>query len=148
MNLDQIDLKIIECLRRNARCTNVELGEQVGLSASACARRIQSLEEEGIIRGYTAVINTSASEHLRPVFLRIKLASSTEDCLKKFEKAIRTCAEVRECFLVTGASDYLLRIEISGFEDFERIHKEVLTRLPGVSSIESSFIIRNVFSYK
>ena len=144
---DQTDAKIIQHLRRNARASNVELGEQVGLSASACARRIRSLEEEGIIRGYTAIINTSASEDLRPVFLRIKLVNSTENCLGKFEKAVQTCAEIRECFLVTGSSDYLLRIEISDLEDFERIHKEVLTGLPGVSSIESSFTIRNVFSY-
>lgn len=146
--MDLIDSRIIEHLRRNARSSNVELGKQVGLSASACARRIRSLEEEGVIRGYTAIVNTSASEGLRPVFLRIKLVNSTGDCLRKFEKAVRSCAEVRECFLVTGSADYLLRIEVSGLEDFERIHKETLMGLPGVSSLESSFTIRNVFSYK
>lgn len=148
MNLDNIDLRIIEHLRRDARCSNVELGAKVGLSPSACARRVRSLEDEGIIRGYTAIINTDTYDNRRPVFLRIKLTNSTEDCLKKFEKEVRTCAEVKECFLVTGSSDYLLRIDIGDLEDYERIHGEVLTKLPGVSSIESNFIIRNVFSYK
>lgn len=148
MGPDSIDFRIIEYLRRNARCSNVELGSKVGLSASACARRVRALEEEGIIRGYTAIINNAASDDRRPVFLRIKLTNSTESCLKNFEKVVRTCPEVKECFLVTGSSDYLLRIDIGDFENFERLHEEVLTRLPGVSSIESNFIIRNVFSYK
>jgi len=148
MKLDAIDLRIIEVLRQDARCSNVELGLRVGLSASACSRRIRNLEETGIIRGYTTVINTAASETRRPVFLQMKLANPTQDCLNRFEQAVRKCAEVRECFCVSGSADYLLRIEVSDFEDFERVHSEVLTRLPGVASIISSFTIRNVFSYQ
>lgn len=145
--MDAIDQHIIEYLRQNARSSNVELAQKVGLSASAYARRIRFLEESGVIRGYTAIINMAASEDRRPVFIQMKLSNPTEECMRRFENAVRKCAEVRECFLTTGAADYLLRIEASGFADFERLHTEVLSRLPGVSSILSTFTIRNVFSY-
>lgn len=146
--LDAIDIRIIEVLRHNARLSNVEIGMKVGLSASACGRRIRGLENAGVIRGYTTVINTAASEARRPVFLQMKLVNPTQDSLNRFEQAVRKCPEVRECFCVSGAADYLLRIEVSDFEDFERVHSDVLTRLPGVGSIVSSFTIRNVFSYQ
>lgn len=147
MKLDAMDQRIIEVLRQNARISNVELADQVGLSASACARRIRILEASGVIRGYTVVLNAASSDQRRPAFIQIKLANPTEEYMRRFEAAVRKCEEVRECFLITGSADYLLRIEIDGFEDFERVHSEVLSRLPGASSILSSFTIRNVFSY-
>ena len=115
MKLDPIDLRIIEALRHDARCSNMELGLKVGLSASACSRRIRNLEQSGIIRGYTTVLNTAVSETRRPVFLQMKLASPTQDSLTRFEQAVRKCVEVRECFCVSGSADYLLRIEVSDF---------------------------------
>lgn len=147
MNLDDMDKRILEALRLNARISNVELGEQVGLSASACARRIRSLEEAGAIRGYTTVRNATPAQDRRPVFILMKLANPNADHMHRFEAAVRKCEEVRECFLITGSADYLLRIEIDDFEEFERVHSEVLSKLPGVSSILSSFTIRNVFSF-
>lgn len=145
--MDSLDRRIIEALRLNARISNVELAEQVGLSASACARRIRFLEVSGVIRGYTVVLNTASTEARRPVFIQIKLANPTAESMRRFETAARKCEEVRECFLITGTADYLLRIEIEGFEEFERVHSDVLSRLPGTSSMLSSFTIRNVFSY-
>lgn len=147
MKLDEMDGRILAALRLNARISNVDLGAQVGLSASACARRIRFLEEAGVIRGYTTVRNAAAVQERRPVFILIKLSNPTAEHLRHFEMAVRKCEEVRECFLITGSADYLLRIEIDGFEEFERVHSEVLSKLPGVSSILSSFTIRNVFSY-
>jgi DNA-binding Lrp family transcriptional regulator len=148
VKLDQMDSKLIEHLRQNARATNIELSEKVGLSPSACARRIKALEEAGVIRGYTAIINTAAAEERRPVFLHIKLTNSSDATLRKFEEAVRKCAEIREGYIVTGSSDYILKIEISDLKDFERVHAEVLTKLPALSSLETSFTIRNVFSYQ
>lgn len=146
MNLDKIDKRILEALRLNARISNVALGEQVGLSASACARRIRALEELGVIRGYTTVRNGASEQDRRPVFILMKLANPTADHIHRFEAAVRKCEEVRECFLITGSADYLLRIEIEHLEEFEQVHAQVLSKLPGVSSIHSSFTIRNVFS--
>ena len=147
MKLDEMDVRILEALRQNARISNVELADRVSLSATACARRIRSLEENGVIRGYTTIRNVAAGEGRRPVFVQVKLVASTAESMRRFEVAVRKCEEVRECFLVAGTADYLLRVEIDGQEEFERIHGSVLSRLPGVSSIHSSFTIRSVFSY-
>ncbi|RDW14667.1 Lrp/AsnC family transcriptional regulator [Paracoccus thiocyanatus] len=147
MVLDEIDRRILEALRRNARASHVELAAQVGLSASACARRIRILEHEGVIRGYTTIRDVSAAKARRPVFIQVKLATPNAESMRKFENAARKCEEVRECFLMTGEADYLLRIEIDGLDDFESVHAEVLSRLPGVSGMLSSFTIRSVFSY-
>jgi len=143
-----MDRRILAALRLNARISNVELGAQVGLSASACARRIRAPEEAGVIRGYTTVSNVATDQKRRPVFILIKLANSMAEHLHAFEMAVRKCEEVRECFLITGSADYLLRIEIDGFEEFERVHSDVISRLPGVSSILSSFTVRSVFSFR
>lgn len=147
MQLDKLDTKILEELRLNARISNVELADKVGLSSSACARRIRAMEDAEVIRGYTVIRNTAVGEGRRPVFIQIKLAEPTAESFRKFESAVRKCEEVRECFLVTGGADYLLRIEIEGLDEFEDVHSAVLSTLPGVSSILSSFTIRNVFSY-
>lgn len=145
--MDALDKRILDALRQNARISNVDLAAMVGLSASACARRIRYLEESGVIRGYTVVLNTVETEGRRPVFIQVKLANPTAEHMRRFEAAARKCEEVRECFLITGSADYLLRIEIDGFEEFERVHSDVLSRLPGTSGMLSSFTIRNVFSY-
>lgn len=147
MSVDGFDHRILEALRENARMSNVELGRRVGLSASACARRIRELEVSGVIRNFTVVVNSSAEKAGRPVFIHAKLTHPTGDSMRRFEDAVRKCQEVRECFLITGQADYLLRIEVDGFEEFERVHSQVLSHLPGVSSLVSSFTIRSAFSY-
>ncbi|QFY62527.1 Lrp/AsnC family transcriptional regulator (plasmid) [Rhizobium grahamii] len=147
-SLDAIDRNIIRLLRLNARTPNAKLAEEVGLSPSACMRRIRIMEESGVIRGYTALVDTSNVESSIAVIINITLERQTEEDLDRFEAAAKRYPEIRECFLMTGGYDYLLRVEVANAGDFERIHKEILSTLPGVLRIHSSFSIRNVLATK
>ena len=143
--IDALDRKIIRQLRLNSRISNVDLGKEVGLSASACLRRIGLMEKAGIIRGYTAIVDVMGEEAIA-VIIQITLERQTEEYLNRFEAAVRKYPEIRECFLMTGGSDYMLRVDVESAGAFERIHKEILSALPGVLRINSSFSIRNVLS--
>jgi DNA-binding Lrp family transcriptional regulator len=143
--IDALDRKIIRQLRLNSRMSNVDLGKEVGLSASACLRRIGLMEKAGIIRGYTAIVDVMGEEAIA-VIIQITLERQTEEYLNRFEAAVRKYPEIRECFLMTGGSDYMLRVDVESAGAFERIHKEILSALPGVLRINSSFSIRNVLS--
>ena len=142
--LDEIDLAMLRRLREDARTTNAALAEVVGLSPSACLRRLRLMEARGVIRGYTVVLEEPAEPGLVTVIVQITLDRQTDEHLKRFEAAVRRCPEVRQCFLMTGVADYLLRVEARDAADYERIHKEQLSRMPGVSRIQSSFAIRTV----
>lgn len=144
--IDAIDRNIIRLLRLNARMSNAKLAVEVGLSPSACLRRIHLLEKAGVIRGYTALIDNVSGESAIAVIINITLERQTEDHLNRFEAAVRKHPEIQECFLMTGGSDYLLKVEVAGAGEFERIHKEILSTLPGVLRIHSSFSIRNVLA--
>lgn len=144
--LDAIDRNILRLLRLDARVSNARLASEVGLSPSACLRRIKLMEQAGVIRGYTALVDTSQAETTIAVIINITLERQTEDHLDRFEAAVRKHPEIRECFLMTGGSDYLLRVEVATAGDFERIHKDILSTLPGVLRIHSSFSIRNVLA--
>ena len=120
------------------------LAAEVGLSASACLRRLRLLEDRGVIRGYTALLGGPAAEAGSVVIVQITLERQTDECLQRFEAAARRCPEIRECYLMTGIADYLLRVVVEGVADYERLHKEVLSRLPGVARIQSAFTIRTV----
>ena len=130
--LDAIDRNILRLLRLDARMSNAKLAAEVGLSPSACLRRIRLMEEGGVIRGYTALINSSSIETAIAVIINITLERQTEDHLDRFEAAVKKYPEIQECFLMTGGSDYLLRVEVANAGEFERIHKEILSALPGV----------------
>ena len=145
-SLDATDRHIIRLLRLNARISNTKLAAEVGLSPSACLRRVDILEREGIIRGYTALTSGLAGGEVISVIVQITLDRQTEDFLNRFENAVRRYPEIRECYLMTGGSDYFLRCGAESAGDFERIHKEILSKLPGVSRIHSSFAIRNVLA--
>ncbi|WP_457813846.1 Lrp/AsnC family transcriptional regulator (plasmid) [Sinorhizobium meliloti] len=144
--LDNVDRNILRLLRIDARTSNAKLATEVGLSPSACLRRIKLLEQAGVIRGYTALIDTTRSESIIAVIINITLERQTEDYLDKFEAAVRRHPEIRECYLMTGGSDYMLRVDVENAGAFERIHKEVLSTLPGVLQIHSSFSIRAVLA--
>lgn len=141
--LDDIDRHILRVLRADGRISNADLAGQVGLSPSACLRRVRLLEQSGVIRGYTALISTAADEGL-VVVAQITLDRQTEEFLSRFEAAIRRCPEITDCYLMTGLSDYLLKIEVANAAEYERLHTEVLSRVPGVARIHSSFAIRTV----
>ncbi|TCZ66740.1 Lrp/AsnC family transcriptional regulator [Roseicella aquatilis] len=142
--LDETDRAMLRCLRADGRMSNAALAEAVGLSPSACLRRLRLLEHRGVIRGYTAIIEEAAPREGVTVIVQITLERQTDDSMKRFEESVRRCPEVRECHLMTGMSDYLLRVEARDAADYERIHKEALSRMPGVARIQSSFAIRTV----
>lgn len=144
--MDAIDRNILRLLRLDARMSNAKMAMEVGLSPSACLRRMKLMEKAGTIRGYTALVDTANANDTIAVIINITLERQTEDYLDRFEAAVRKYPEIRECFLMTGGSDYLLRVEVENAGDFERIHKEILSALPGVLRIHSSFSIRNVLA--
>lgn len=146
--LDAIDRNILKLLRLDARRSNAQLAAEVGLSPSACLRRIRIMERAGVIRGYTAIVDAANTDATIAVIINITLERQTEDYLDRFEAAVRRHPEIRECYLMTGGSDYLLRVEVANAGAFERIHKEILSTLPGVLRIHSSFSIRNVLAVR
>lgn len=143
-SLDAVDRSIIRLLRLNARRPNSEIAAEVGLSPSACHRRIRLLEDAGVIRGYTIV--TAPIEHegrAVDVLVQVTLDRQTEDYLARFEHAVRQCPEIRECFLMTGGVDYWLRVQTESVAAYEAIHSEILSRMPGVTRINSSIAMRD-----
>ena len=146
MKLDAIDRKILGVLRGNGRIPNNELAAAVGLSASACLRRVRLLEQAGVILGYTAVVAEPEEAGALTAIVRITLEKQTEDYLNRFEAAVRRHPEIVECFLMTGDEDYILRTVADSPAAYEVIHKEILSRLPGVVRINSSLAIRSVLA--
>lgn len=142
--VDAIDRKIVAALMENGRLTNQELSERVGLSPSPCLRRVRNLEEAGIIKGYTAIIDQERYGLPINVFVSIRLERQTDAALKAFERGIEAMDEVVECYLMTGNRDYLLRVVSDSLKSYERFVREVLSALPGVASIESSFAFSQV----
>ena len=144
MSLDRIDIAILDCLQKDGRMSNATLAEKVGLSQSACSRRLDILEKTGVIRGYHARLSNKMLGHPVTVIVNISLSGQADKQLREFETAVRRCPNVLVCYLMSGEYDYLLRIAAKDLEDYERIHKEVLSRLPGVARIRSSFAIRTI----
>jgi Lrp/AsnC family leucine-responsive transcriptional regulator len=142
--LDEFDFAIIEFLERNGRATNAEVGDAVGLSASAASRRIQALEASGAICGYRAVVDDRLLGKSRTVYIRLTLERESADVLSKFEAAVRHCHDVVSCHLMAGQYDYMLVARVSGIDDYGRLHQKELSRLPGVTRLETSFALRNV----
>lgn len=143
MDLDEIDRRLLRLLRLNARRPNSALAAEIGLSPSACLRRIKLLEDQGVIRGYTALVGGAEEAGGVNVVVQVTLERQTEDYLSRFEAAVRRYPEIRECLLMTGASDYWLRVSAESAARYESIHTEILSRLPGVTRIHSSFAIRD-----
>lgn len=144
--LDATDRKILDWLQRAGRITNAELAERVNLSASACLRRVQRLEQSGVIEGYAARLSPAAVGRPTMVFVEISLHSQAEDALEAFEAGVRACPEILECHLMAGQADYLLKVAVADTADFARIHRDSLARLPGVRQLHTSFALRTVVS--
>ena len=143
-NLDAIDRNIIRLLRRDGRMSNANLAAEVGLSPSACLSRVKLLEESGVIRGFTAILGSGEGEDRLIAIIQITLEKQTEEYLNRFEAAVRRHPEIKECYLMTGDADYWLRAEAENAATYETIHKEILSRLPGVARIHSAFSIRSI----
>ncbi|MDE0994362.1 MAG: Lrp/AsnC family transcriptional regulator [Rhodospirillales bacterium] len=145
--LNEIDLKILSHLQNNARLTNVELSEHIHLSQSPCLRRVRNMESNGIIKGYVALVDQNTVGLPVSVFVNVRLEKQIERALEKFEETVQDWSEVMECYLMTGDSDYLLRVVASDLAAYERFLMDKLTRVPGVASINSSFALKQV-TYK
>jgi len=144
-SLDSIDRSILRALKLNARRSNAEIAQEAGLSPSACHRRIKLMEDAGVIRGYTMISGWQEADDARvDVLVQVTLDRQTADYLSRFEAAVRQCSEIRECFLMTGAVDYWLRVQTESVAAYEAIHGEVLSRLPGVTRISSSISMRDI----
>ncbi|MGB7287036.1 MAG: Lrp/AsnC family transcriptional regulator [Salaquimonas sp.] len=144
MKLDKIDRTILATLQDNARLSNVEIAELAGLSQSACLRRVKHLEESGVIEGYQAVISNKKIGQTITAIIQITLNGQSEQHLSEFEAAVERCPYIVACFLMSGASDYIIRVNAKDMEHFEYIHKNWLSTLPGVSRMQSGFAMRVV----
>lgn len=142
--MDSIDRNILRALRANADLTSSALGQMVSLSPSAAHRRVQQLEADGLIRGYRARLSLAAQGDPSTVFVMVTLKDQTEDTLGRFESALHRCSDIIEAHLMSGESDYLLKLAVRAEDSFERLHRDTLARLPGVQRLVSHFSIRTV----
>ena len=133
IQLDSIDRKIIGVLQNDGRTSNADLAENINLSASACHRRVQRLHSTGIIKNYVALLN-----------VEITLSGQADEVLDAFERQVQLIPDVLECHLMSGSADYLLKVVAKDTDDFARIHRKYLARLPGVAQMHSSFSLRSV----
>lgn len=142
--LDRTDKIILAQLQRHGNMALGELAEKAGLSASSCHRRVKLLEQASIITGYSAALDRKALGLTNEFFVEVSLTAQTEEAFKKFEKAVQSVVEILECHLMSGQFDYLLRVIARDAEDYERIHRTKLARLPGIQRIQSSLALRTV----
>lgn len=145
MSLDAIDRRILNVLQRRGRMSNADLSEAVNLSPSACHRRVQRLEAEGFIRDYVALLDPRKIGLPTTVFVEITLQGQADEVLEAFETAVARIPDVLECHLMAGTADYILKVVAENTDDFARIHRQHLSRLPGVAQMQSSFALRTVF---
>ncbi len=142
--LDRFDRAILAALVADARTSLADLAPKVGLSSTACARRLKALEERGVIQGYRAVLDHKRLGLAVTVLVRIRLDSQREEAYEAFEKAVARCASVTRCYFMSGYDDYELVVLCRDIADFEHIHKTQLARLPHVARIQSGFALRHV----
>jgi Lrp/AsnC family leucine-responsive transcriptional regulator len=142
--LDKRDRAILRLLQQDGRLSNLELAAKINLSPSACLRRVKLLEERGLISRYVMLIDEKAAGLAGTAFVQITLDQQGRAALDAFEKAIRQHAEITECCLLAGAADYMVRVVYADAADFERIHTEILTQLPGVVRVQSTLALRTV----
>ena len=143
-DLDAIDRRILDRLQQDGRVSNVDLANDVGISASPCWRRVRELERRGVISGYVALVDAAAVGLPVSVFVQVTLERQIEAALETFEAAVKERPEVMECYLMTGDADYLLRVVVSDLPTYEAFLKDHLTRIPGIANIKSSFALNQV----
>lgn len=145
MKLNKTDLRILNEIQRNARISNLELAQKIGLSPSPCLRRVKQLEEAGFIDCYVARLNESKLQLKLIAMIQISMDKHTPERFENFEQTIKHYAEVLECYLITGQSaDYVLKVIVPDMEYYQDFLLGRLTRIEGVSGVQSSFIMRKV----
>ena len=142
--LDGVDRRLLDALKNNAGLTGAALGEAVGLSPSAAHRRVKLLEGAGLIVGYRARLSATARGNPTTVFVAVTLKDQAQATLSRFEDAVRRCGDISEAHLMSGASDYLLKVAVRADDTYERMHRDTLAQLPGVLRLVSQFSIRTV----
>jgi Lrp/AsnC family leucine-responsive transcriptional regulator len=142
--LDQIDRKILQALSIDSDVTAARLGERIGLSPSAAHRRVKLLEGAGYICGYRARLSAAARGDPTIVFVSVTLKDQAQETLSRLEDAIRRNPDIAEAHLMSGESDYLLKVPVRADDSFERVHRDALARLPGVQRLVSQFAIRSI----
>lgn len=142
IKLDKIDLKILKSLQEDGRITNVELAKNAGISAPPCLRRVRALEESGYIKGYHADVDAPSLGYGVSIFAHVKLVSQAESDLKQFEAMINSWDMVRECHMLAGETDFILKIVAHDWDDYQHFVTEKLTAAPNVTSVKSSLAIR------
>jgi len=142
--MDKLDRKILQVLQANARASLQEIGHAVGLSHSPCWNRIKKMEDSGVIEGYTVRLNAAALNLAETVLVQVTLDSHTDNTLEKFGEVLARIPEVVEAYLVSGDYDYLLRIAVSGTQDYERLLREKLYKIKGIRHSKSSFVLRTL----
>ena len=147
MQLDRTDKRILRELQSNGRMSNQELAEKVGLSPSPCLRRVKQLEDEGIIKGYVALVDPAKLGLKMMALIQIRMDRHTPERFEEFEKTIREYSQVMECILITGqTADYQVKVIVEDMEQYQDFLLNRITPLPGVSDVHSSFILRQVVS--
>jgi Lrp/AsnC family leucine-responsive transcriptional regulator len=144
--MDRIDRSILRGLQDNARISNVDLAALVGLSPSACLRRVSQLEKVGFIDGYHAKLNAAKMGHDVLVLMHITLHGQSAEMMAEFEQAVAKIPQVLACFLIAGENDYILRVAARDVNDFGRVHSTYLSALPNVLRMESNFVLREVMN--
>ena len=139
--IDDIDRKLLALLQHDGRLTNAELAEAVGLSQSACHRRVKQLEERGVISGYSAIVDRAQIDLSVLAYVFVKLESHAEDLLDEFEKRIENIDEVVACHAISGGGDYILKVAASDMEAYAEVALKQLARLPGVKDSSSNFVL-------
>ncbi len=139
--MDRTNQKILQVLRNDGRISNTELASRVGLSVSACLRRVQELERQGVIRGYRAVIDRDQVDEGFIVYVAISLADHARASLEAFEKGVSAARQVKECHQITGSVEYLLRVEVADLPAYKRFHTDVLGALPKVRGVTSYIVM-------
>jgi DNA-binding Lrp family transcriptional regulator len=142
-NLDDIDLKILQRLQHDGRVTNVELANSVGLTAPPCLRRMRALEDEGVIKSYHAAIDPAKMGYTITVFAMVSLKSQAEIDLRAFEDHVQKLPEVRECYMLNGEIDFMLKVVAKDLQQFQSFLTSHLTAAPNVASVKTSLTIRS-----
>ena len=144
MELDSLDVQILGLLQQNGALTNVELAQAVGLSPSPCLARVKALRRAGVIDRYVALVKPQAVGLNLSVFINISLKAQTKTAIEAFERQIALHDEVMECYLMTGESDYLIRVALPDIQALERFILDQLTPIPGIEKIRTSFSLKQV----
>ncbi|KUJ73737.1 AsnC family transcriptional regulator [Ruegeria marisrubri] len=142
--MDRIDRKIVRALQKNGRMTITELAESVGLSATPCSRRLDRLEKEGVITGYAAQVDPGKLGFGVSIFVSVELDKQDRAAIDAFERAIRLCDEVMECYLMTGSRDILLRVVAPDLSAFDAFLENRLMQIPGIRNLRSNFALRTM----